>query len=312
MSILLGGASAVQNVSAFDYNETYNLEELAENDESLLTTGDGLTYNLLPRTSAAGGIQPNADFFTNYEGFITLSTNTALEVVMELRFKHEFGDQPQFISRRQYRARLSNNGEATIPLVAFNSITNIPLGTFETRDGTTITVTAADLRNITHITLDVNIKGFATGQSSGRKAATLDVTSAFAKVKYFQLRQGDSVPSDIIPAPRQFHYGIWNRTTEMEVSGKTGTAEFYRLPTSVSFVSPTADATSNRAWFIRFPSGVYYRHIHFQAPTGHLDDPDWTLDQSYTGDGRRIISNELGSGAITDTVPIVIDLVSLS
>ncbi|MDE0316542.1 MAG: hypothetical protein OXM61_16775 [Candidatus Poribacteria bacterium] len=115
---------------------------------------------------------------------------------------------------------------------------------------------------------------------------------------------------------RELQYGLWNTDTNTFVTANSGKVAFQRLPASVTFDSPLTDDGTiynasnepNRRWYLLFPPGVYYNHIHI----GHEDfDGFFSLRSSYTGPGRLVLSSFLGAFTRTDSSPITVDLVSL-
>lgn len=174
--------------SIYQYDQLYTLTSLS--DETVTGDANDAVLNLLMRRTVPGGILPNNDFVTDYEGFIQVtngSGNTGLELT--LLFTHGVGNNPDFVSTRRYRQRLGANVNETIPLASFNSRSRIPTGEYNTQDGTRISVTEADFANPIEIQLDLRISLYnrAFTQKATANSTTVTISSELAEVHFWQL-----------------------------------------------------------------------------------------------------------------------------
>lgn len=171
----------------YQYSQTYDLVNVNLANQNVPDTGDGLDFTLLADQEVPGGIIANQDFWTLYEGYILVDSSLGCEIDFELGFIHKFGSpQVAFRSTRPYRFRVQVNGEWTIPLPVFNSIAKVPLGTFNTQDGTEITVTQRDLDQPINIELEARIKAFQTANLSNRVSTTLAIRGFQGKIHFRQ------------------------------------------------------------------------------------------------------------------------------
>ena len=205
-------------------------------------TDGGKTISLISSQTVGGGLKPSYDFITEWEGFIigslvpytgpaattnngqALNANETVTVNFVLEFTHSFGSGPTtFTSRRTYTFVVQAGDSFTIPMSVFSSRSQLQTGTYVTRDGTTITVTQADLDANLTIAYSLNIKAY---QGSNRIEAALGATGFNGlKVTFLQDRFVTGVAKNYAP-PTQVYYanGVTSRidtATSAELWGST-------------------------------------------------------------------------------------------
>ena len=159
------------------YNQNYDLVAPAINAETAVDdSGPGFVHTLLAAQMAPGGIRANRDFVVEYEGFLFLDIDRASIIVVVFRFKHTVGGA-EFASERRFRRRMASNEITTIPLSAFNSRTQVPLGEFVTQDGTMIAVTQAVLDAPLTIELEFELMMMTTGDPDRRISGNIESLS---------------------------------------------------------------------------------------------------------------------------------------
>lgn len=165
--------------------ESYDFSHPDQSGVSVPQSGDGLDIELLAKQTVKSNILPNEPFETIYEGFLEVAITNASFMEFEMRFFHKFGAQ-EFWASRNAEYRVSNNSVLTIPLNIYNSISQVPLGTYTTRDGTSITVTEADLRGDIELQILLRVTSLNRG-TRARRANTIDIQEQLGKVHFRQL-----------------------------------------------------------------------------------------------------------------------------
>ena len=262
-------------------------------------------------------MSPDSPIYSLYEGLLTIGSNTNIELQVELTYTITLDSGVPLVTSAVYYARVAENGEFTIPLNVYSSIAEVSLGMFP---GTQVNILQSDFDNDFKIKIDVNIKGYNTNARQTRKAATLSLKTEDAEFNLHQFHLGNFSGAPVSPPTRQIEYGLWDDTDSQRLSTNRGTVNFTNLPATVSFNSPLLDADAvisetfgtGRRWYILFPIGVYYRHIHFlnDSPS-QISDQNWQLYHNLINNRRIVLSEEVGSGATTESVPIFVDLISL-
>ena len=128
------------------------------------------SYQLYSGT-ITGGIEASIPFSTQYEGILQLdfdstadgSNNATFEI--EIVTRHVIGTV-QFDSTRTVRVRLNRNDRWAFPLAAFNSVSQVELGSFTDEDGNTFDITQAMLDADVTITVTLNIQLQGSGDST--------------------------------------------------------------------------------------------------------------------------------------------------
>ena len=289
----------------YSYNQSYDLANISL--QTVTSADPAPVISLLTRRQAPGGILPNVPFITDYEGFIELlDPNAQVGVELALRFTHRVGNNPDFISTRIYRQRVGQDTEETIPLNAFSSRTSIPMGSYTTQDGTTITVTESDFENPVDIQIDLRIrlfnKGFTTEVTDGSR--TIQIETQLAAVHFWQLRgapqpqMGDTVVSTQILDPYNNADDAGYEGLRSLLGVSTPNAEFaanplYQLSES-EIIARVPDA-ANRAYSQR---ELAIEALQFIAASNLLDGGAGSL----TNEGRTVRSETQSIGDITKTV----------
>ena len=139
---------------------------------------DGYVHTLKDWTEYPGGIASMVDFIADFEGFLLLAVDKNSVVDVQLCTSHRWtpdsGPQVEFTSERVYNLRLISGISTAIPLNVFDSRTQVPTGTFNTRDGSEITVDQALLNSPIEIRFQVKIKAY---QNNGSRRSDLSITS---------------------------------------------------------------------------------------------------------------------------------------
>ena len=200
--LLFGEDTTGPNQSAYSYNQRFNIPDVTPTQ--VRGSSNDMEITLLPRMQVPGGLIPNNDFITDYEGFIQLQNmrSRRVGVQIELNFTHWVGSNPAFVSKRAYRQGIGGNAHETLPLSIFNSRSNIPIGTYRTADGTEITVTAEDFANPTEIKVAfiVSIYNQSFSAKSTDDADRITLSENNASVHFWQLRGGELAPGRITNA----------------------------------------------------------------------------------------------------------------
>ena len=184
---------------------------------ALPTTGDGYNIVLTEKYKVKGGLLANRDFDTRYEGSLNITVDKNTVIYLTLVFNHTIldadgNDLYTFKSRRTDNVACIVNTECIIHLNDYDSITQIPLGTFTTRDGTEITVDEAVLARNLKLAIEVDLR--AHRSSTNLTAVGLSDT---AKVHFRQLKDA--------PAPLSTD-GIYPNVDDFKLYFGVDTEEF--------------------------------------------------------------------------------------
>ena len=146
------------------------------------------TVTLLDDT-IPGGIAPDNDFITEYEGSLLLDVKQTDNYKVTLSVKHTFGDGTVIVSTRPLLYRIQQSALISIPLASFNSRSQISLGSYTDQDGRTIEITQALLDAATRITVDVILE-----RDQGETFVLEDASLELGRVTWYQL-------SAVVPNP---------------------------------------------------------------------------------------------------------------
>ena len=136
-----------------------------------------------------GGIAPDNDFVTEYEGSLLLDVKQTDNYKVTLSVKHTFGDGTVIVSTRPLLYRIQQSALISIPLASFNSRSQISLGSYTDQDGRTIEITQALLDAATRITVDVILE-----RDQGETFVLEDASLELGRVTWYQL-------SAVVPNP---------------------------------------------------------------------------------------------------------------
>jgi len=131
-------------------------------------------------------------FFSVYEGALSIDLSSNRTLAFAVTAKHVFADNTTLSTTRTLHFRANSQNAVSIPLVAFSSITELPIGaTFRNDQGETVTITAALLAE----PVTISVAGELTAESKGsRVAATVEaLSSELTAVTWYQLRSTDAV-----------------------------------------------------------------------------------------------------------------------
>ena len=120
-----------------------------------------------------GGITPGNDFVSEWEGAFHINVDTGGNYVVSMILEHDFGSNRRIVASRKYALRLGRSEEATVPLPAFNSRSQVPTGEWTDPQGNTVTFTDADFANDVDIVVKLKVER-ANGASFAIDAASLD------------------------------------------------------------------------------------------------------------------------------------------
>ena len=175
------------------FNKTFNLNFNNVTDLAIPETGDGANIQLLARQNITYTLLPNQPFDTIYEGNVFLTHNVTAGAFVRpyIRVTHFALAGGTFHSDRAYTQFIAANTLATIPLAAFNSVTEIAMGAQRTRDRTNIDVEQRHLEGNVDIRIRMYIQLFSDRALETRIPAsdspTITVTSDLAMVNFRQL-----------------------------------------------------------------------------------------------------------------------------
>ena len=130
-------------------------------------------YTLLDAHEFAGPINKDLDFFTEWEGSITLEMSSACRAVVSMHTTHAFGTgfAKTFTHTRSFSADAPGGTRVSVPLGVFDSVSRIPVGTFQST-----TIAEADLALPSKITYQLEIQSFAR-KGTARNARALSFLS---------------------------------------------------------------------------------------------------------------------------------------
>ena len=182
------------NPAGYAYHQATALTAPSVSTATPIPTDPGYVHALLAPREFEGGLSPAPqDFVTEYEGVIHLNASERTNVEVDLVTTHSYGDGPvTFSSVRTISFKILANEELSFSLRDFNSRTQIPLGTFTTRDGTEVTVTQAILDE--PVTIGANLRVRLT---SGDLSA---LTGENLRVTFFQLGRESRGGTDLLSA----------------------------------------------------------------------------------------------------------------
>ena len=149
---------------------------------TLPTTGAGHKFVLTPTYKVPGGLLANRDFRTEYEGALHFTINQTSTVYFTIAFAHVLLEADlttvlyKFRSDRTDQILGVGNSQGDLHFNVFNSITQLPIGTFRTRDGTEITVTQEVLNRQLKLEIDLFIRAGRAGTQL--TALNIDNTAA--------------------------------------------------------------------------------------------------------------------------------------
>ena len=183
------------NASAFEWRAQPPLVTTATTtDQTLGTTGAGFVHTLLDQWEAPAGIVAASDFFTFWLGSLIFEVTTSANVEVILRTKHEFGptgSTKMLTHERVVYVDAVGGTRVTVPMSAFESISQIEIGTYTPPGGgASVEITAEDLALPSNITYELEFISFARRSESNRSANTLK-SLEFRQVKTasYQFRQ---------------------------------------------------------------------------------------------------------------------------
>ena len=267
------GPPGIPTVSGYSY---YQARRFADPDVTARTAQMTSYKATLHDELMKGGIAAMVPFVTFYDGFIRLdthqaSTNDTYEVA--LITTHTFTGGESISSRRQFIARLNRNDKATVGLAEFNSSTEIPLGSYTTPAGETITITPAMLAADVQIKVEIEVKQEDGGQFQ------IDLLHVDGGVAWWQSGFADQAlakgekgdPGEGEPG-KQGVQGVWY-------------ADIFKVVTTGA-VTPTPTGGSIAA------AGTV------TAPAGWTDDPETP------GDGQELVQSRATVNPATAVFPI--------
>ena len=140
-------------------------------------------YPLLDQ-SFDGGIEPGSPFFTIFEGFLVLDGGSTDNYTATLHVGHAWATGEHIDATRTYRVRINRNEVISIPLNVFNSVSEVPLGTFTDANGDTVEITRELLATPTTIAMSLELA--RDGGAVAVETLTLDA----GEVHFHQLGLG--------------------------------------------------------------------------------------------------------------------------
>ena len=142
-------------VTKYNYNEHYDLTFTPIT--SATASARKYTVNLLDETTP-GGIVPNIDFVSDYEGAVYFNASENQVYNMTLEIIHVFQDNTTITATRTIQERVRSADIFTLPLNVFHSRSQVRVGSYF--DGTnTINITPELLKADTQITINLIIEG---------------------------------------------------------------------------------------------------------------------------------------------------------
>lgn len=302
---------------AYHYNQRYNANTTPAVTQPNLTpstspsqrqipaTGDGLEITLF-NSSVPGGILANEDFVAEYEGFLHMDLAGPAEAEISLVTTHAYtdddGNSIAFDSVRTIRDRILAAGEISFAMAAFNARTQVPTGTFNTQDGTSITVTQDTLDRDVTVTVKLRVKAYNHtdfASNPTRILATIEhLELELFQITYYQLGAissfssavnfGSLTPSlqkRLLPSPTPNNLGFIARQTENtewgvdRVATVAWTGSYNDLrdkPPPGHTANPVVDA---------FHDAMSLQHTTKDVDTPWTATAPFTIDQSFSYHG---------------------------
>ena len=147
---------------------------VAQNDEWKVTLID---------QEYPGGIYPNTDFITEYEGFLVLDVDRTANYDGYIEVVHTFADGTQLHHERHTSQRLSQSEDYTWPLSRFNARSIVRTGPFTDLEGHTVNITPELVAQPSHIRVIFHL----TRQRQPNPFVLQHATLTLGKVTFYQL-----------------------------------------------------------------------------------------------------------------------------
>ena len=225
--------------SGYIYNEHEDLTFAAVSGQAI--SADGTHEVSLINQSFPGGFEANNDFVTEYEGFITFRTSESDNYTFTLSVVHTFGDGTSIVSRRTFTDRVTRNQIYTLQLNAFNSRSQVRLGSYTDQDGNTITVT----QEMIDAASTIEIKFAAQNNNENESWTLQELSITKGAVTFWQISHLEGTPSTVGPVGPQ---GPAGADAEPPVGAR-------HLFTSGSWRDFVTDLNSNDAILISVSTG---------------------------------------------------------
>jgi len=153
---------------------------------------------------APGGIQPGYDFWTFWDGTLTIDigqNNRNAEIVLETT--HKFGTPEKTLKHtRSVWIDLPRDAPQTVAMAAFNSLSTVRTGSYQPPGGgAPIEITAEDLASPSKISYAIEVRFYNRNNRQQRATARIDnVDFDNIETISYQLRQGVTAPP-LVAAP---------------------------------------------------------------------------------------------------------------
>ena len=176
-------------------------------DTAIAASGDGYKHTLVDEYAAPAGIEPGADFITEWEGSIAVQVASTCNLQIILRTTHEFGSpEKTLVHERSIFHDLAQNTRQTFSLTEFFSRSTPVAGTFGG-----VTVTRDDIEGTSKITYELELRTFDRRSETDRATNTIKAfTGANIETASYQLRQAVEIGEGFLVDALVF----WSPTTQ--------------------------------------------------------------------------------------------------
>ncbi len=150
----------------------------------------GRTITLVDGFVAPGGIKAGTSFVTEWEGFLVFNSQFSTSIELSLETVHAFGTPAiTFTHTRPFAVTLTAAADQTVPMNAFNSRSDVNLGSY-TPPGTTTPIEITQAHLDAHSTISYRIKMIArSGTGTAINLAMNKVEAIEIETTSYQLRQ---------------------------------------------------------------------------------------------------------------------------
>ncbi|MYI68100.1 MAG: hypothetical protein F4103_04880 [Boseongicola sp. SB0673_bin_14] len=124
------GRAGTRGAYAYDHQIDFSFASVRA-DTPVTAGPDGYVVTLF-NGRVPGGLVADSNFFSLYEGSITIDVDTADTYHFIFEVTHEFdGGAPPIVSARRYSLRVGRQSVETVPLNVFNSVTRLAAGQYD-------------------------------------------------------------------------------------------------------------------------------------------------------------------------------------
>ncbi|MYA43311.1 MAG: hypothetical protein F4Z31_16390 [Gemmatimonadetes bacterium] len=124
------GRAGTRGAYAYDHQIEFELAPVSA-DTPVAAGADGYAVTLF-NGRVPGGLVADSNFFSLYEGSVTIDVSSADTYHFVFEVTHEFdGGAPPITTARRYSQRIGRTAVETIPLNVFNSVTRVAAGQYD-------------------------------------------------------------------------------------------------------------------------------------------------------------------------------------